>query len=231
MPKTLLLADDSVTIQKVVGITFANEDVELVTVDNGADALVRAMELKPDLIMADIAMPGMGGYELCAAIRRDPELAGIPLLLLTGTFETYDEEKARAVGASGHIAKPFEAQALIGQFYALTDQERTRVVDPHSLTAIPQPEALAATAIPQPEALAATAIPQPEALAATAIPQPEALAATAIPQPEAPTVTAIPQPEALAATAIPQPEALAATAIPQPEAPATTAIPQPEAPA
>ena len=113
MPQTLLLADDSVTIQKVVGITFANEDVELVTVDNGADALARAKDLKPDMIMADVAMPGLGGYELCAAIRRDPELSHIPVLLLTGTFEAYDEQKALAVGASGHVAKPFEAQALI----------------------------------------------------------------------------------------------------------------------
>ena len=89
MPKTLLLADDSVTIQKVVGITFANEDVELVTALNGDDALRKARELKPDLVMADIGMPGLDGYELCAAIRAEPELANIPVLLLTGTFETY----------------------------------------------------------------------------------------------------------------------------------------------
>ena len=115
MPKTLLLADDSVTIQKVVGITFANEDVELVTASNGDDALRKARELKPDLVMADIGMPGLDGYELCAAIRAEPELARIPVLLLTGTFETYDEERAAEVGASAYIAKPFEAQALIDQ--------------------------------------------------------------------------------------------------------------------
>ncbi len=119
MPKTLLLADDSVTIQKVVGITFANEDVDLVTAPNGDDALRKARELKPDLVMADIGMPGLDGYELCAAIRREPELASIPVLLLTGTFETYDEERAAEVGASAYIAKPFEAQALIDQVYAL----------------------------------------------------------------------------------------------------------------
>ncbi len=119
MPKTLLLADDSVTIQKVVGITFANEDVELVTAPNGDDALRKAKELKPDLVMADIGMPGLDGYELCAAIRAEPELAKIPVLLLTGTFETYDEERADEVGASAYIAKPFEAQALIDQVNTL----------------------------------------------------------------------------------------------------------------
>ena len=72
MTKTLLLADDSVTIQKVVGITFANEDVHLVTAPDGDDALRKARELKPDLVMADIGMPGLDGYELCAAIRPGP---------------------------------------------------------------------------------------------------------------------------------------------------------------
>ena len=72
MSKKLLLADDSVTIQKVVGITFANEDIELVTVDNGDDALARARETKPDVILADVSMPGLDGYELAAAIRPVP---------------------------------------------------------------------------------------------------------------------------------------------------------------
>ena len=119
MPKTLLLADDSVTIQKVVGITFANEDVELVTVDNGDDALVRARQIKPDLVLADIGMPGLDGYALCSAIRKDPKLANTPVLLLTGTFETYDEQKAQEVGANGHITKPFEAQALVDRVLAM----------------------------------------------------------------------------------------------------------------
>ena len=119
MPKTLLLADDSVTIQKVVGITFANEDLELVTVDNGDDALEKAREVKPDAILADVNMPGLNGYELCRAIRAEPECAQIPLLLLTGTFETYDESRARDVGANGHIAKPFEAQVLIEEVQRL----------------------------------------------------------------------------------------------------------------
>lgn len=113
MPKTLLLADDSVTIQKVVGISFANEDVVLLTVDNGDDAVTRAQDARPDLVLADIAMPGKDGYEVCEAIKSDPALRHIPVLLLSGTFETFDEDRARAAGADGHITKPFEAQALV----------------------------------------------------------------------------------------------------------------------
>jgi len=115
MPKTLLLADDSVTIQKVVGISFANEDVVLLTVDNGDDAIARAREARPDLVLADILMPGKDGYEVCEAIKSDAELRHVPVLLLSGTFESFDEERARRAGADGHITKPFEAQALVDQ--------------------------------------------------------------------------------------------------------------------
>ncbi len=115
MPKTVLLADDSITIQKVVGISFANEDVKLVNVDNGEAAVAKARELRPDLVLADVVMPGLSGYEVCEALKQDPALRHIPVLLLTGTFEAFDEERARRSGAAGHVAKPFEAQTLVDQ--------------------------------------------------------------------------------------------------------------------
>ncbi len=113
MPKTLLLADDSVTIQKVVGLSFANEELDLVTVDNGDDALTKAREIHPDIILADVVMPGLDGYEVCEAVTSDEALKHIPVLLLSGTFEPFDEARAKQVGALGHITKPFEAQSLV----------------------------------------------------------------------------------------------------------------------
>src|SRR5512143_3031132 len=115
MPKNLLLADDSITIQRVVGITFATEDFKVTTVDNGEAALARAREIQPDVILADVVMPRKNGYELCQAVKSDPALRHIPVLLLAGTFEAFDEARARAVGADGSIAKPFESQALINK--------------------------------------------------------------------------------------------------------------------
>lgn len=115
MPRTLLLADDSVTIQKVVGLSFASEDVVLVTVSNGDDAIARAREISPHLVLADVVMPGRNGYEVCEAIKSDPALRHVPVLLLTGTFEAFDQERARRAGADGHVTKPFEAQALVQQ--------------------------------------------------------------------------------------------------------------------
>jgi CheY-like chemotaxis protein len=138
MAKTLLLADDSVTIQKVVGISLAGEDVNLVTVDNGDDAVAKAREVNPDVVLADVVMPGMSGYEVCEALKADPALRHIPVLLLTGTFEAFDEERAQRSGAAGHVAKPFEAQVLL---------ERVREV----LAAPPAPEPA-----PAPEPVAAS---------------------------------------------------------------------------
>ncbi len=81
--------------------------------DNGDDAVARARELRPDIVLADVVMPGMNGYEVCEAIKSDPQLRHVPVLLLTGTFEAFDEARAAQVGADGHITKPFEAQALV----------------------------------------------------------------------------------------------------------------------
>ena len=138
MGKTLLLADDSVTIQKVVGIAFASEDIELVTVDNGDDAVAKAREIRPDAVLADVVMPGMNGYEVCEAIKSDPTLRHVPVLLLTGTFEAFDDERAQAAGATGHVAKPFEAQVLVDRVHEI-------------LAAAPAP-APAAPPTPQPQA-------------------------------------------------------------------------------
>jgi len=113
MSKKLLLADDSITIQKVIQITFAHEDYDLTITDNGDAALAKAQELKPDLVMADVYMPGKNGYELTAAIRQDPHLKNTPVLLLAGSFEPFDEEKARNCRANAWIEKPFESQNLI----------------------------------------------------------------------------------------------------------------------
>ncbi len=160
MSKTLLLADDSVTIQKVVGISLASEDITLVTVDNGDDALVRAREVRPDAILADCVMPGRSGYEVCEAIQADPALRHIPVLLLTGTFEAFDEERAARCGAAGHIAKPFEAQTLVDEVQRLFALAASRM-------SAPAPARQAAPPQPAPGQAAAPQPPQPETPVAT----------------------------------------------------------------
>ena len=121
MSKKLLLADDSITIRKVVGIIFANEDYSLSMVGNGDEAIEKAREIKPDVILADVVMPGKTGYEVCDELRRDPDLNIIPILLLIGAFETIDEEKAKRCGADDFLSKPFESQQLLEKVNKLID--------------------------------------------------------------------------------------------------------------
>lgn len=118
----ILLADDSITIRKVVDIIFGGDDYSLTMVDNGAAVIEKALQIRPDILLIDVIMPGMNGYEVCEAVRREPLLAATPILLLTGSFDHFDEEKARQCGANDHIIKPFEAQQLVSKVQELLAQ-------------------------------------------------------------------------------------------------------------
>jgi CheY-like chemotaxis protein len=114
----LLLADDSITIQKVVELILAEEDFEIKSSSNGEEALALVPSFKPDIILADIEMPKMNGYQLCEKIKQDPSTISIPVILLTGAFEPVDEELSKRVGADDYIVKPFESQELISKINA-----------------------------------------------------------------------------------------------------------------
>ena len=117
MTRTILLADDSVTIQKVVELTFMDQDYEIVAVSDGSAAVAKLPDLKPDLLIADVHMPGADGYEVCR--RSKATHPDVPVLLLVGTFEHFDEAAAAAAGADSHLKKPFDSQDLLHQVEAL----------------------------------------------------------------------------------------------------------------
>lgn len=131
----ILLADDSITIQKVIGIIFGGDDYSLTVVDNGRDALDKTREILPDVLLIDAVMPGMTGYEVCEAVRATPSLAAKPILLLTGSFEPFDENKAKSCGADDFLAKPFESQQIVTKVKALFEQGVSRT----SAAALAQP--------------------------------------------------------------------------------------------
>ncbi len=113
MSKKLLVADDSTTIREMVRLTFLNTDVEVLATEDGQSAIDLARKASPDLILADVNMPGMDGYDVCRNIRSDSELAKIPILLFTGLESEPDEELAAAVGSQGYAFKPFDTEQLI----------------------------------------------------------------------------------------------------------------------
>jgi CheY-like chemotaxis protein len=111
MSRRILLADDSVTIQKVIELTFMDEDFEVKAVSNGDEAVAALPEVKPDFVIADVHMPGANGYAVC---RQAKQLyPRVPVLLLVGTFEPFDEAQARECGADSFLKKPFDSQELL----------------------------------------------------------------------------------------------------------------------
>jgi len=118
--KKLLLADDSITIQKVVDLTFADEGVTVLTVNNGREAIEKLSEFAPDIVLADVFMPQLSGYEVCEHIKQNEQLKHIPVMLLVGSFEPFDQAEARRVGADDTLTKPFQSiRSLIDKVGAL----------------------------------------------------------------------------------------------------------------
>jgi CheY-like chemotaxis protein len=115
----LILADDSITIQKVVELILAEEDFEIKSTNNGEEALAAIHSFQPEVVLADIEMPKMNGYQLCEKIKQDPSSQGISVILLAGAFEPIDEELAKQVKADDYIIKPFESQELLSKINAV----------------------------------------------------------------------------------------------------------------
>jgi CheY-like chemotaxis protein len=124
MRRTILLADDSVTIRKIVELTFGETDIRVFSVGSGREALERFDDLRPDLVLADVVMPGPSGYDVCRAVKDSDR--PVPVLLLAGTFEPFDADRARACGSDGHVTKPFDSRLLIDRVERLlaTSDER-----------------------------------------------------------------------------------------------------------
>jgi CheY-like chemotaxis protein len=106
LPK-ILVADDNSNIQKMVTLAFKGEGIDVVAVGNGEAAVKKTIEIVPDLVLADIFMPVRSGYEVCEFLKQDPRFSHIPVVLLAGAFDPFDEREAQRVGADGVLKKPF----------------------------------------------------------------------------------------------------------------------------
>ncbi len=115
MAKRILIADDSVTIQKAFAMTFAGQDVTVTAARSADEAFALAQKVRPDLIIADGVMPGRTGYDLCAQVRSDPTLRGVPVYILSSRQQPYDEARATKSGADGQLTKPWDTAAFVQQ--------------------------------------------------------------------------------------------------------------------
>ncbi len=115
MSVKLLLADKSITIQKVVEMLFSGKEYEVVCVSDGENALSEASRVVPDVVLADVDLPRIDGYNFAARIKQVPALAQTPVILMMSRDDVYNDAKGRESGIIDHIAKPFESQELIGK--------------------------------------------------------------------------------------------------------------------
>jgi CheY-like chemotaxis protein len=170
MPKKILLADDSITIQKVVELTFSDGDYEVTAVNNGAKAIAKLGEMRPDIILSDIIMPEKNGYEVCEFVKSHPDYRSIPVVLLTGTFEPFDPDRADKAGCDAVVTKPFESQSLIHKVEELIAQAKTSApaaaTPPMATTAFAPEPSFGFTPAPAPAFTPAPPSPPPPPAAA-----------------------------------------------------------------
>src|SRR6267154_2926313 len=122
LARKILLADDSVTAQNMGRKILADAGYEVIAVNNGSAALKKIAELKPDLVILDVYMPGYSGLEVCQRLKESQETARIPVLLTVGKLEPFKPEEAHRVRAEGYIVKPFEASELLSALSKLEDK-------------------------------------------------------------------------------------------------------------
>ncbi len=108
--KKILAVDDEKHMLRLIQYNLSNSGFDVIMASNGEEAIIKAVSEKPDLILLDIKMPGMDGYEVCAAIKKNPVTSQIPVIFVSIMA---DDEKTKAIGANSYILKPFTPDVLI----------------------------------------------------------------------------------------------------------------------
>ncbi len=148
MSKTILLADDSLTIQKVVELTFSDTDFEVIATSSGDQLLEQLPSSGADIVICDTIMPGTDGYAVCQAIKSESTTLHIPVILMTGTFEPFDRDRALAAGCSEIITKPFEARNLVETVERLVNVEGVAAPAPEAFGGSVEPLGFEGTVTP-----------------------------------------------------------------------------------
>jgi two-component system alkaline phosphatase synthesis response regulator PhoP len=120
----ILVVDDEVYILHILDFILGAESYDVVTATNGEQALQKVREEKPDLVILDIMMPKLDGYETCRMIKNDPATKGIPVILLTAKGREVDQKLGREVGANDYMTKPFSPSKLIERVQAILGVRR-----------------------------------------------------------------------------------------------------------
>lgn len=110
--KKVLVVDDEVFIRRMIEARLRVAGITVIEAENGVDAVEKTISERPDLIIMDVMMPRMDGFQACEAIRSNPDVSGTPILMLTARGQQIDVEKAMALGILEYITKPFSPKEL-----------------------------------------------------------------------------------------------------------------------
>ncbi len=144
MAVKILVVDDSATMQKIMQMTFAGEEAEVVTVADGESGIAKAKEIVPDVVFADASLEGMDGYAISHAIKSTEALARTAVIMLGSQHTPYDAKRGAESGVDDHVAKPFDTQVLIDRVAQVLSKPRATT----SVAAEPKVSASSAGAIP-----------------------------------------------------------------------------------
>ena len=109
----VLVIDDSNTIRRSAEIFLKQGGHEVVLAEDGFDALSKLSDYRPDLVFCDILMPRLDGYQTCAIIKRNPQFAGVPVIMLSSKDGLFDKARGRMVGSQDYLTKPFTKDQLL----------------------------------------------------------------------------------------------------------------------
>jgi DNA-binding response OmpR family regulator len=121
MPRNVLIADDEQNIVISLQYLMKREGHAVSVARDGREALAAIQRDRPDLVLLDVMMPGLSGFDVCQAVRADPALAGVKILLLTAKGRDTDLAKGLALGADAYMTKPFSTQELAARVRALLE--------------------------------------------------------------------------------------------------------------
>ena len=127
--KTVMIVDDSPTIRKILGLTLERAGYKVVAEPDGESAIERLIHVVPDLILLDIAMPKIDGYEVCKRIKQDPRTKHVPVVMLSGKGALFDKVKGHMAGATEYLTKPFETPAVLAVVTNYCEQPAAEVVN------------------------------------------------------------------------------------------------------
>jgi two-component system, OmpR family, phosphate regulon response regulator PhoB len=122
---TILVVDDEPSIVELVRFTLEDADVRVVEASDGAEALILARRIKPDLVLLDVQMPRLDGLEVCRQLRRDSDFTRTPIIMLTAAGQQADRTRGLAAGADEYLTKPFSPLALLALVEAFLPETRS----------------------------------------------------------------------------------------------------------